>query len=373
MYLLFQIDMRSIISRHYQTCTELEEWRRVAHYRYCNNTVSSVWARGLCHDKDLLVLSGAANECWNGLERLISPLGVFVDIPSNRNYAQRVNYFNREAMDRKGRFRRETNSTFNDGSENGNETKGNQGWTPFNYNPETNTFEDGNIWNSALLAKETITRVVNDKRTRQGELFTKDLFKKSHEEGFKGIKKPMDNVTSIFDSEKFTSRAENVKDSFWLRSVISEVSGILDHSTAVVDGLTHLLKGDLSPTLISPQYFRSTLTMALRESQKFEIHAIDSDPVALWGQKKDIFFNEDEAYFLVVLKVPAQRKKISCSMFRLQETPFSIGGGLSVVLERPYSSIIEFCGSKESESPPLPTLMSAADFQECTQDGKQYT
>lgn len=95
-------------------------------------------------------------------------------------------------------------------------------------------------------------------------------------------------------------------------------------SAQYVSGISDLIHRRLTPALVDPDYFNATFHAATSDSSNFDVFPISSDILTHWSRPIDIFFNQKEAYFKVIVKIPAQHTKRSCAMFRLQPTPFSV-------------------------------------------------
>lgn len=282
----------------------------------------------------------------------------FADVGPYETYAYAIQSLDRGQLDAQGRFKRQT--------------VGDLVKSTWDLNPLTGLIEEGHYWDAALMATSKLTKVVKDRRVRMGFESLTDIFGSAYKTVKDAISKPQDPETTLFDSKKFMDDQEEMLDPVILRSVISEVAALMDYSDSVMGALVSLINEDLSPILVDPRYLESTFFSAVAESKGKHVFPISADPLHLWKTKKDIYFDKEQALFKVVLKVPAQVKDKTCAMYRLQETPFSIGSGLSAILERNYEEIVEFCSHHTSSKRPTATILSQSDFVECTNNGQQY-
>lgn len=101
-------------------------------------------------------------------------------------------------------------------------------------------------------------------------------------------------------------------------------------SSKFVTGLNDLVNHRLTPALVDPDYFNATFIAAMVDAKEEKLFPINPDIVSHWTSPMDIYFNQKDAMFNVIVKVPAQRSTSSCAMFKLQPTPFSVSYSLHV-------------------------------------------
>ena len=199
----FQIDLRPVISQHYEICDGVKSWRDNIHELYCVDEEGK--ERPNCSQpQEVTLFEAAFVQCLESLHRLLVPLGSFTYIKSTKQYAKYVHQIRREELDNKGRYRRDVNT-----------------YATAVVRPGTweLTKDDGMEWrqyyDAALLGANLITKIVTDNRVKGGVQWLENLYKKSKVQFSQSIKRPTDNTTTLFDSATKTGSRKTLLEETW--------------------------------------------------------------------------------------------------------------------------------------------------------------
>lgn len=98
----FQINVGPTLSRHYETCKKVQEWRNTSHKRFC--TTSYLLKKALCNNDSLLLLQEDLESCRYHLKWLVDHITAF---SSAEDYDELIKTYQKENAKDETRFKRE--------------------------------------------------------------------------------------------------------------------------------------------------------------------------------------------------------------------------------------------------------------------------